>query len=226
MRKEIINECHDANLAGGHWGLDKTEDRVAAYFWWPYMRTTISSYIQQCESCQRSKPSNQKPAGLLQPLPITDYPWQQVTMDFMTLPASRAGFGTVFVVVDRLTKMCHFIPTHKTAGALAVAHLFYDHIVRLHGVLEAIISDRAATTKAVRGLPPKPFLGVRNRRQSLRQMATHAGPLKARKGVERSFHSPVHAFAQHSLCGAHWSLQRSRTSSMWRMSSPSASRQP
>ena len=142
MRTEILHECHDASMAGGHWGLDKTEDHVASYFWWPHMRTSIAAYVKRCDVCQRSKPSNQRPAGLLQPLPVPDYPWQQVTMDLMTLPPSNNGYDNVFVVVDRLTKMVHFIPTRKTAGAQELARLFFDNIVRLHGVPDAIISDR------------------------------------------------------------------------------------
>src|ERR1035441_7811201 len=89
------------------------------------------------------KTSNTQPAGLLRPLEIPSERWENVSMDFIVqLPQTAAGFNTIFVMVDMLSKMAHFIPTHTTATASATAQLFFNHVFRLHGMPKIIVSDR------------------------------------------------------------------------------------
>ena len=103
---------------------------------WPQMRRC-------CFECQRNKTSNQKPAGLLQPLPTPTEPWASVSMDFITqLPATVSGYDAIVVFVCRLTKMAHFVPTYTTLTAEELAYLYIAHIVKLHGLPKEIISDR------------------------------------------------------------------------------------
>jgi hypothetical protein len=93
--------------------------------------------------------------GLLQPLPVPDKKWSQVSMDLITqLPKSRSGFDAIFVVVDKLTKMVHFIPTTTNVNAPQLAHTFFKEVVRLHGLPSSIVSDRDArfTSKFWRAL--------------------------------------------------------------------------
>ena len=109
------------------------------------MECDIQCYIDSCSSCQRNKPSNRRPAGLLQPLPIPDRPWESISMDFITqLPRTSDGFDSILVFVDRLTKMVHLAPGKTTDTATIVAKRFLNTVFKLHGLPRQIISDRDA----------------------------------------------------------------------------------
>ncbi|PNX80974.1 Ty3/gypsy retrotransposon protein, partial [Trifolium pratense] len=102
----IISEFH-ATPSGGHAGIKRTLTRVAANFFWQGMRKSVEDFVASCLMCQQIKYSTQVPAGLLQPLPIPEAVWEDITMDFITgLPPSQ-GSTVVFVVVDRLSKSAH-----------------------------------------------------------------------------------------------------------------------
>ena len=103
----------------------------------------VNRYVLECMTCQKNKASNQKAGGLYQPLPIPKQKWSPISMDFIVqLPKTNKGYDAIFVVVDRLTKMAHFIPTKTTATAEDTAELFRDNIFKLHGLPEDIVSDR------------------------------------------------------------------------------------
>ncbi|TYK11938.1 ty3-gypsy retrotransposon protein [Cucumis melo var. makuwa] len=116
----------------------------------PSDRLTVPHFL-----CTRVKTPRQKPAGLLQPLSVPEWKWENVSMDFITgLPRTLRGFTVIWVVLDRLTKSAHFVPGKSTYTASKWAQLFMSKIVRLHGVPVSIISDRDArfTSKFWKGL--------------------------------------------------------------------------
>ncbi|XP_061358865.1 uncharacterized protein LOC133303040, partial [Gastrolobium bilobum] len=89
------------------------------------------------------KIEHQKPSGLLQPLDIPEWKWMSISMEFVVgLPRSQAGFDSIWVVVDRLTKSAHFIPVKTTFSTEQLAKLYVREIVKLHGIPESIVSDR------------------------------------------------------------------------------------
>jgi hypothetical protein len=142
LRYECIQLCHDMPWVG-HLGQTRTPKLLKRYFWWPAMRTDVEAYVRTCDSCQRVKSANRAPAGLLQPLPVPERPWQSISMDFITcLPVTPRGHDTILVVVDRLTKLSHFLPMRETTDAAGVAALLREQVFRLHGLPENIVSDR------------------------------------------------------------------------------------
>ena len=107
------------------------------------MKKDITEYVAICDVCQRVMAEPQKPAGLLQPMLIPEWKWEKFGMDFITgLPRTRSGYDTICVVVDRLTKVAHFIPVKTTYTSAKLAKIYMTRIVCLHGVPRTIVSDR------------------------------------------------------------------------------------
>jgi hypothetical protein len=107
------------------------------------MKTDIAEFVAQCLVCQQVKAEHQRPAGMLQPLEIPVWKWERISMDFVVgLPRTQAGYDSIWVVVDRLTKSAHFLPVKTTYTSAKLAEEFISEIVRLHGVPVSIISDR------------------------------------------------------------------------------------
>ena len=100
-------------------------------------------YCRVCDVCQRVKAVHQKRAGLLQPLPIPEWKWDKLGMDFITgLPRTRLAYDSIWVVVDRLMKVAHFIAVKTTYTSAKLAKIYMTRIVCLHGVTRSIVSDR------------------------------------------------------------------------------------
>src|SRR5581483_10928584 len=139
----LIQEAHGGGSMG-HFGVKKTEDVLSTHFFWPKMRRDIERFVARCTNCQTAK-SRLNPHGLYMPLPIPSVPWADISMDFvLELPRTKRGRDSIFVVVDRLSKMAHFIPCHKSDDVVHIANLFFQEIVRLHGMPSIIVSDRVA----------------------------------------------------------------------------------
>ncbi|WVZ93521.1 hypothetical protein U9M48_039493 [Paspalum notatum var. saurae] len=84
-------------------------------FWWYGMKRAVAEYVAVCDTCQCVKAEYQRPAGLLQPLKILEWKWEEISMDFIVgLPRTQKGYNSIWVVVDRLTKVAHFIPVNTT----------------------------------------------------------------------------------------------------------------
>ena len=138
---EILKNRHDSKIAG-HYGTSKTVELITRDYWWPKMWEFVRRYINGCDTCARSKPSRHKPYGLLMPLEVPNKPWESISMDFITDLPNSNGYDAILVVVDRFSKMAHFIPCTKKISARTTAKLILQHIVRLHGLPRDIVSDR------------------------------------------------------------------------------------
>ncbi|KAE8660305.1 Detected protein of unknown function [Hibiscus syriacus] len=115
LRKELMRECHDSKWAG-YPGIHRTLALIAEHYYWPHMGNDVEAYAKTCLVCQQDKIEQRRPAGLLQPLPIPEKPWESLSMDF--------------------------IVASKVCPAEEAARLFLKYVVKYWGVPKTIISDR------------------------------------------------------------------------------------
>ena len=141
LRRRVV-ELHHDTLPSGHPGRWKTYELVSRNYWWPGMSVFVEKYVTGCEVCARTKNRNQAPSGPLQPNTVPDAPWQIISCDLITQLPKSAGYDAIFVVVDRLTKQAHFLPTTSEVDAPEIAELFLNGIWKLHGTPCEVISDR------------------------------------------------------------------------------------
>ena len=103
----------------------------------------MTEYVSKCLMCQQVKAKHQVPTGLLNPLPIPQWKWDNITMDFVSgFPLTQQKHGSVWVIVDNLTKLAQFIPVKMDYSMDRLAELYVEEIIRLHGVPSYIVSDR------------------------------------------------------------------------------------
>ena len=143
LKTVIAKGCHDSKVAG-HFGQEKTIEIVTREFYWKGLSTWINDYVRSCDECQHNKSPRHARYGLLQPLQIPFAAWTSISTDFIThLPESQ-GHTQIMVVVDRFTKMAHFIGLSENATAKDVADTFLREVWKLHGLPTEIISDMDA----------------------------------------------------------------------------------
>ena len=138
-------ELHDAQYSG-HGGTNKTYRAIRNMLWRAKLKSDVTMYVSTCSTCQRNKPSNRRHAGLLQPLPIPDGPWDSASMDFITdLPTTSEGYNAILVCVDRLTKMTHLAKCKTNVDSEGTAELFVDHVWKHHGMPLHLVRHRGST---------------------------------------------------------------------------------
>ena len=99
-------------------------------YYWSEMKRHVGDFIRRCPTCQQVKAEHQKLAGLLQPLEVVEWKWEHVTMDFVThLPRTPQGHDAVWVIVDRLTKLAHFLAVRMTFTLERFCRLYFREIV-------------------------------------------------------------------------------------------------
>ncbi|GJV16121.1 putative reverse transcriptase domain-containing protein [Tanacetum coccineum] len=141
-RSLIMHESHKSKYSI-HPGSDKMYHDMKMLYWWPNMKADIATYVSQCLTCAKVKAEHQRPSGLLVQPDIPEWKWEKITMDFITkLPKTAAGFDSIWVIVDRLTKSAHFLPMRETDSTEKLTRLYMKEIVARHGIPVSIISDR------------------------------------------------------------------------------------
>src|SRR3954466_2675563 len=144
LRQLILKIAHESPLSI-HPGGTKMYQDLCQRFWRTRMKREIAQFIAECDVCRRIKAEHQRPVGTLQLLPIPEWKWDKVSMDFITgFPKTQKGSDAIFVVVDRLSKVAHFLPVRESITASQLADLYISRIVSLHGVPLEINSDRGS----------------------------------------------------------------------------------
>lgn len=144
VKDDILREAHRTPYTI-HPGENKMYHDLKKTYWWKRMKIDVAKYVAACGVCQQVKAEHKKPAGKLQSLEVPLWPWDDVAMDFVVgLPRTPRGKDSIWVVVDRLSKVAHFIPIRSNNSASELAPIYVRDIVRLHGVPRTIVSDRDA----------------------------------------------------------------------------------
>jgi hypothetical protein len=144
LKKKILDEAHLSKFSM-HPGSTKMYHDLKPLYWWTRMKREIAQYVSECDTCQRIKAIHLKSAGALQPLSIPSWKWDDISMDFIVgLPNTSRHHDSIWVIVDRLTKVAHFLLVQTTDKAQKYAELYIDRIVCLHGLPRTIVSDRGA----------------------------------------------------------------------------------
>jgi hypothetical protein len=138
----MLDEAHKTRFSI-HPESNKMYQDLKQRFWWTKMKIEIARYVARCDTCQKVKVVHLKSAGMLQPLPIPSWKWEDISMDFIVgLPKTSRGFDSIWVIVDRLTKSAHFLPVKIKHSAMTYAKLYIAQIFSLHGVPKTIVSNR------------------------------------------------------------------------------------
>ncbi|CAN4128319.1 unnamed protein product [Withania somnifera] len=116
-------------------------------YWWNGMKKDIADHVSKCLNIGQVKYEHRRPGGLMQRLPIPEWKWERVTMDFVSgLPRTSGGFDSIWVIVDRSTKSAHFIPTHSSYSAERTAKIYIREVVRPHGAFHPRTDGRSERT--------------------------------------------------------------------------------
>ena len=142
LRQRILQEAHYTPYSV-HPGATKMYHDIKMNYWWSRLKKEVAKFVASCLTCQQVKIEHQKPTGLLQEMPLPEWKWDRIAMDFVVgLPRTQRGYDSIWVIVDRLTKSAHFLPVKTTNSVAQYAQLYIKHIVSLHGVPVSIVSDR------------------------------------------------------------------------------------
>ena len=141
LRSDVIQWLHSSLLAC-HPGVQRTKALVQQRFWWPTLQDDVREFVAACPVCNQQKTPRQAPAGLLLPLPVPRRPWSHISVDFVTGLPPSSGHTVILTVVDRFSKMAHFIPLLKLPSAKETASLVLHHVFRIHGLAVDVVSDR------------------------------------------------------------------------------------
>nr|GEU58452.1 putative reverse transcriptase domain-containing protein [Tanacetum cinerariifolium] len=148
LRTLIMHESHKSKYFI-HPGFNKMYQDIKLLYWWPNMKADIATHVSKCLTYLKVKAEHQKPSGLLVQPKVSQWKWDNITVDFVTkLPKTQSGNDTIWVVVDRLTKSANFLPMKETDPMDKLARLYLKEVVMRHGIPVSIICDREPSIKA------------------------------------------------------------------------------
>jgi hypothetical protein len=141
LKKKILDKAHTLRYSI-HPGSTKMYHDLRQPFWWTRMKCETTHYISECDTCRKVKADYMRLGGLLQPLSIPEWKWDDISMDFiMGLPLTACKFDSIWEIMDQLSKSAHFIPVHTRYDVPRYAEIYIARVLCLHGVPKTIISD-------------------------------------------------------------------------------------
>src|SRR5258705_285136 len=140
----LVHAHHSAAVAG-HPGRWKTLELVSQNYWWPGLSRYITKFVAGCDACNRTKTFPMQKVGKLIPNKVPDRCWQVISIDMIRELLDSKGYNAILMVVDRLSKRIHTVPTVTSLDSAGVTQLFLEHVWHHHRLLEEVISDRGPT---------------------------------------------------------------------------------
>jgi hypothetical protein len=142
IRELILCEAHDSPYSI-HLGSTKMYHELKSRYRWYGMERAVAKYVALCGNCQRVKEEHQRIAGLLQPLKIPQWKWEEISINLIVgLPTTKSSYDYIWVIVDHFSKVAHFIPVKTMYKRAKLAELYIARIICLHRVPKNIESDR------------------------------------------------------------------------------------
>lgn len=143
FRTELLKQNH-ATLPSGHLGIKRTLKRLTTHYYWPRMDREVRKYVRACIDCQKNKPPNVRPAGMMSVKPAPLVPFRIVTGDLIgPLPRSTGGHTFIAVFVDICTKWTVAVPLRRATGK-TVAEVLLNEVIIPHGVPEIVLVDQGS----------------------------------------------------------------------------------
>ena len=144
LKKKLMYESHNIVFTM-HPGGNKMHQDLKQDYWWRGMKKNVTEYVSKCLTCltcQQVKAEHQVSSSLLNPFPIPQWKWDNITMDFVSIfPLTQKKHDYVWVIVDKLTKSAHFLPVRLDYSMDRLVELYVNEIFRLHGIPISIVSD-------------------------------------------------------------------------------------
>jgi hypothetical protein len=124
LKKKILDEAHSLRYSI-HSCSTKMYHDLRQQFWWTRMKYETARYLSECDTYQKVKADYMKPGGLLQPLSIPDWKWDDISIDFTVgLPLAARKCNLIWLIVDQLTKSAHFIPVNTNYNVQKYAEIY------------------------------------------------------------------------------------------------------
>ena len=197
---DVIKTVHDQQ-AVGHPGVARTLEMIQRNYYWPKMKGTIQQYTRNCHVCKRAKAARDTYHGLLQPLPVPERPWVDVTMDFVVgLPKCHAYgqvYDAILMVIDWLSKERHYIPCseeNEGTSAAATADLFVCDVWLKHGLPTSLTSDRGSQFVSKMWDSLCKLLGIRAKLSTAHHSKTNGQSKIANQEAERHLQTYTNHF--------------------------------
>jgi hypothetical protein len=144
LKKKILDEAHTSRYSIHPWSTKMYHD-LRQQFWWMRMKHEAARYVSECDTCRKVKANYMKPGGLLQPLSILEWKWDDISMDSIVgLPLTAHKIDLIWVIVDRLNKSAHFIPVHTCYDGRRFLKIYIAHVLCLHEVRKMVISHQGS----------------------------------------------------------------------------------
>jgi hypothetical protein len=142
VRQQILDEAHLSRYSI-HPRNTKMYQDLKQHYWWTKMKIEIARYVARYDTCRCVKAVHMKTAGPLQSLPVPTWKWEDISMDFiMGLPRTTKGFDSIWAIIDRLTKIAHFLPVKTYYPVITYAQIYIARILSLHEIPKIIVADR------------------------------------------------------------------------------------